>query len=319
MTKREDAVRAVIDVLKQGEFTTKEVALKAGIPYLRKAERILEFLQNVNLVEEKDGNWVWSERKTSFSTKHEYDIAMRHSKLLVLSSSDHQGLDQMNPWAAVRLIAFNYDQPDEPSEGYDPAPLLVEHLKSGYFKEFWLPMLEYRGLQDKHHFPIRGNSPLGGAYNLEDLEQNTSSTALAKTKASRVYYRDKDTPAPLKNVNTSEQLAKEILGEKPNVVPYPGGFPGVMHDNSSDWTPEERAYHIRAQAYYEEASAKHKQEIKELSKRISTVPKDDIDKAGELIDHLMGQLSGIVMRVRQGIPLTGGCSACPTRSVKITG
>ena len=295
------------------------MALNARIPYLRKAERILEFLQNVDLVEEKDGKWVWSERKTSFSTKHEYDIAMSHSRLLALSSSDYQGLDQMNPWAPVRLIAFNYDQPGEPAEGYDPAPLLVEHLKSGYYNEFWLPMLEYRGLQDRHHFPIGRSSPLGDAFYLEDLRKDLSPAALAKNEVRRFHQRNKNGAPPLKNVDTSEQIAKEILGERANVVPYPGGFPGIIHDKSSDWTPEERTYHIRAQAYYKEASAKHKQKIEELSQRISAIPKADIDKAGELIANLMGQLNGIVMRVRQGIPLAGGCSACPTRSLKLTG
>jgi hypothetical protein len=320
MTKREQAVKAVIDVLKQGDFTKTEVALKAKISYQRKADRILEFLHNVGLVEEKDGKWVWSERKTSFSSRHEYDIAMRHSRLLVLShsngSEDYQGLDQMDPWHAVRLIAFNHDRPNETSDGYDPAPLLVEHLKSGYAKEFWLPMLDYVELQKKHHFPMHG---IGAVIHLEDLREDLPMEALFH-KSGGIFggvprgfspdlgarIHQKGGKAVYKNDVGPEELAKEFFGVPP---PYPSPAPAIIRER------DRRVISAKEKEYYE----RHNRKVRELAKELSALPREDIDRAGELIDYLMGQLSGIVMRVRQGIPLAGSCSACPTLSVRIPG
>jgi len=360
MTKREQAVKAVIDVLKQGDFTTKQLASKAKIPYLRKADRILEFLHNVGLVEKKDGKWVWSERKASFSSKHEYDIAMCHSELLVLSHSNesesYQGLDHMDPWAAIRLIASNFDKPNETAEGYDPAPLLMEHLKSGYEKEFWLPMLEYSALQQKHHLPVHG---IAVTLYLEDLREEIPKEALFRKSggvfaggpqgfapdiAARFHYREGK--ALYRNDFGPEEAARGVLGDKPlwsrghppGSPPHLWDFTGVPAFVPSAGYPDEKeaidlivkergservkpkleAYY-KAKADYERERRKHEKNIIDLQKEIAAIPKRDIERAGEIVDALMGQVSGVIMRVRQGIPLAGVCSACPLQKIRIQG
>jgi hypothetical protein len=338
MTRRDETIKKVVDLLRQEDATTKEVAVKVGIEYFKKAERMLNSLKAQGLVVKEEGTWSWAEKKVPLS-KHDYELAITHSQKIMLSyssdSEDYTGPDQMDPWHVVREIAMNFDNTNTGPD-YDPAPLVIEHLKSGYPKSFWIYLLEYRGLQDKHRFPIRRQAvPWGAFLYLEDLRGNVPPEAFAKrkagmfggyaeTRAIEIGPSDKARWLPgngrkvVKNEVTPEQLAKEVLGERALVRPYPGGFAGIMHERSSDWTPQEKAYHSEAQAYYAEHRAKHEQKIKELSRRISAVPRADIDRSGELIEYLMGQLAGIIMRVRQGIPLAGSCSACPTRSVRIT-
>lgn len=338
MTKRDETIKKVVDLLRQEDATTKEVAVKVGIEYFKKAERMLNSLKAQGLVVKDKGTWSWAERRVPLS-KHDYELAISHSQKIMLSyssdSEDYTGPDQMDPWHVVRKIAMNFDNTNTGPD-YDPAPLVIEHLKSGCPKSFWTPLLEYRGLQDKHHFPIRRQAvPWGAFLYLEDLRGNVPPEALAKrkagmfggyaeTRAVEIGPSDKARRLPgdgrkdVKSEMRPEQLAKEILGERALVRPYPGGVPGVTHERASDWTPQEKKYHAEAQAYYAENQSKHEQRIKELSRRISAVPGADIDRSGELIEYLMGQLAGIIMRVRQGIPLAGSCSACPTRSVRIT-
>jgi hypothetical protein len=103
-----------------------------------------------------------------------------------------------------------------------------------------------------------------------------------------------------------EEMAKEFFCTPP---PYPSPVPAIIREG------DKRVISAQEREYYEQ----HEQKVRQLAKELSAFPREDIERAGELIDYLMGQLSGIVMRVRQGIPLAGTCSACPSRSVRITG
>lgn len=81
--------------------------------------------------------------KIVFESKNDYMLALEHSKKLLFSTPERQLFDLMNPFTAIDQLAFY-------PERYRG---LIQHLKTGYFQEFWLPLQKYRQLMEKYGYP----------------------------------------------------------------------------------------------------------------------------------------------------------------------
>jgi hypothetical protein len=107
---------------------------------LRTIQNYLTELIDLNLISYDPSSDVYSsnENKIVFQSKHDYDIALKHSRLLVFSTSDKQRLDQMDHYAALELLVHqdkeNVDVDDQ---------CLLQHVKTGYYELFSL-LDEYR-------------------------------------------------------------------------------------------------------------------------------------------------------------------------------
>jgi len=75
-------------------------------------------------------------------TPHDLRNALNHSKDLVFSTKKKQRLDHMDIHAALDFLVFSSDATIE-------VQCLIQHLKTGYFKEIYAPMEEYRQLMNK--------------------------------------------------------------------------------------------------------------------------------------------------------------------------
>jgi len=75
-------------------------------------------------------------------TAHDLRNALNHSKDLVLSTRKKQRLDRMDMYAALDFLVF-------PSDASIEDQCLIQHLKTGYYKEIYAPMEEYRQLMNK--------------------------------------------------------------------------------------------------------------------------------------------------------------------------
>ena len=87
--------------------------------------------------------------KKVFQSKHDYNLALKHSKNLVFSTSEKQRFDQMDPFLALDLLAFhdvNTLCPDVDNECF------VQHLRTGYFNDVYVLMQKYRKLMDETGF-----------------------------------------------------------------------------------------------------------------------------------------------------------------------
>jgi len=84
----------------------------------------------------------WAENKTEFRTRHDYDIALKHSRNLILTTRERQGLDYTNPCLALDLLVFEFYRDID-------CKCLVQHLQTGYFQDIYTLMEKYRQLMDE--------------------------------------------------------------------------------------------------------------------------------------------------------------------------
>jgi hypothetical protein len=96
----------------------------------------------------KAGIYQLAESKKVFQSKHDYEIALNHSRRLVLSRKDSQRLDQMSPNAALDLLVFGRARALGSERDVDNE-CLVQHLRTGYYREVYALMERYRQLMDE--------------------------------------------------------------------------------------------------------------------------------------------------------------------------
>jgi len=113
-------------------------------------------------------------QKIVFESKADYELALKHSRKLLFSDSKKRRFDFIEPHAAILMLAFpegkNFDSEVSGSEivilGWDE-PELLQHLKTGYFEDFWLPLQKYRWLMEKYDFPdLSETKPLRSSFSL---------------------------------------------------------------------------------------------------------------------------------------------------------
>ena len=68
----------------------------------------------------------------------DYKLAMEHSRNLLFTDDEHQGFDNSNPdrWLDILLDHKKHVNSKE-------LDCVMEHLKTGYYEEFWLMLQEY--------------------------------------------------------------------------------------------------------------------------------------------------------------------------------
>ena len=109
---------------------------------LRTIQNYLAELIGLDLINYDPFSGVYSsnENKIVFKSKHDYDLALNHSKRLVHLTRDTQPHDYVSPSETLRTLAFwednvtNHDAEDT---------RFLQHLKTGYYEIFQL-MEEYR-------------------------------------------------------------------------------------------------------------------------------------------------------------------------------
>ena len=84
------------------------------------------------------GVYELADSKQVFQSEYDRDIALKHSKLLTLSTSEKQRLDQMNPYSALDLLAYD----DKENRDVDDQ-CLSQHIRTGYY-ELYLLLQKYR-------------------------------------------------------------------------------------------------------------------------------------------------------------------------------
>ena len=99
------------------------------------------------------GAYELAENKKVFQSKHDYDIALKHSRYLTLSTSDKQRLDQTDPYLALDLLVYH----DKENRDIDDQ-CLFQHIKTGYYEVYSLlqkyrKIMDARGYSKYPHFP----------------------------------------------------------------------------------------------------------------------------------------------------------------------
>jgi len=127
------------------ESVKKETKLKIKE---RTLHRHLDTLLELNLIvyDDKEGEYCLPQsKKQVFESKHDYDLALKHSRLLVFSTKETQRFDQMDPFLALDVVVFF----DDPLNRDIDNECVMQHLKTGYYKEVYVFMQKYRQLLDK--------------------------------------------------------------------------------------------------------------------------------------------------------------------------
>ena len=83
----------------------------------------------------------------SKTARTNHNNKLQHSKYILLTRSDYQGLDH---WAEVNLIENLLLHSNEKFE----ISSLMDHFKTGYYDELWSPLMEYKNLIEKYKHPI---------------------------------------------------------------------------------------------------------------------------------------------------------------------
>ena len=162
-------VRLILDKLKEQSMTLSEIEHlvygKGSTKItLRTVQNYIAELKALGLVtcdpEEKIYELTGVKKKV-FQSKHDYDLALKHSRNLVFSTEEKQRFDQMNPFLALDLLAFHDTQEiqDIGHISHLDDKCFVQHLKTGYFKEVYSLMQKYRQLMDETGFSKRTGFP----------------------------------------------------------------------------------------------------------------------------------------------------------------
>lgn len=157
----------------------------------RTIQNYLAELKALELIEYDDEARIYqlTHRKKVFHSKHEYDIAMKHSRNLTLSTSEKQRFDQTNPFLALDLLAFHEisSEPDIDDKCF------VQHLKTGYFKEVYTSLQKYRKLMDEAGYSTRPSFPkltssFGDIFSSQSPQEMVTHTSTMRNFGTRESY-----------------------------------------------------------------------------------------------------------------------------------
>lgn len=148
-------IKKVIEALREGNKTYSELG-SLGIPE-KTLDRILkDNLEYWGLIKKEGSCWVWHENKQVFQSKADYELALKHSKNVILTTSEKQGLDQTSIIAVLNELAFFEDNEEAfrkrwVSDYYFDRKYLLQHIKTGY-PEILRLIQKYRELEIKQSF-----------------------------------------------------------------------------------------------------------------------------------------------------------------------
>ena len=150
-------MRLILDELKEKPMSSNEieqlVSGKAQIDRIAKRS-VQNYVAELNAL----GLIFWNpqarvyeiaERKRVFNSKYDYEIVMKHSKKLVLSSKERQRLDHTNPALVVDLLVFEKDRHALFGDTDIDDKCLVQHFPTGYFSDVYALMQNYYRLMEE--------------------------------------------------------------------------------------------------------------------------------------------------------------------------
>lgn len=180
-----------MDRLRERSLALAELELIVGKPQTdkvgkRSVQNYLAELKALGLVnyDSQTMLYEWTENKREFQSRHDYDVALRHSKNLLFSTSEKQRLDQMNPFLALDKIVF-HDRDD--FRDMDDV-CLFQHLQSGYSDVFTL-VEKYRKLMGEKGFSENPSFPkISGDWHAElPSELVVSASALTEDNVRKAH------------------------------------------------------------------------------------------------------------------------------------
>lgn len=171
-------MRHIIEKLKQQPMTFEQIFENLQKTELIKDDRIgkrsvqnyIAELRAIGIAsyDSSSGIYKFAEHeKQVFESKHDYQIALAHSKKLLFSSEKEntQRFDHTNPYLAIDLLAY------EPERDADDFAIL-QHLKTGY-PETYEVLCKYRQLMDETGLSkITCLPKLGGGIDFDDDEEH---------------------------------------------------------------------------------------------------------------------------------------------------
>jgi hypothetical protein len=142
-------MRLIMDRLKEKPMLLEEIeqlVCKSQTDKIgrRSVQNYLAELIALQLVsyDSKTKLYEWIDNKMKFQNKHEYDVALKHSRNLVLTTPKRRGLDQTNPCRALDLLVYESDR----DINYQ---CFTQHLRTGYFHQIYALMEKYHQLMDE--------------------------------------------------------------------------------------------------------------------------------------------------------------------------
>ena len=147
-------MRLMLEKLKERAMRFGEIQLLVKTTRQTVHNYLREF-QALGLVEYDDEKREYSYSgiaRKSFS-KHDYDIARKHSVNLLLKNEELMNLEgfygKMTPEYVLDQIVVLDPEPEFLETSY-----LMQHLKSGYCRSFWIQFQKYKELMERHGYPI---------------------------------------------------------------------------------------------------------------------------------------------------------------------
>ncbi len=135
-------MRLLLDKLREEDLSSTQIGQliygrKIDKNKLRSVQNYLQELIGLGLVSQdsSSGLYHFTENRTVFQSKSDYEIALKHSKKLIPK------IDSL--WETVDLLAF----PEENDEQTETSCLL-RHIRNGY-SDFYLTLQEYRAAMEK--------------------------------------------------------------------------------------------------------------------------------------------------------------------------
>lgn len=148
--KKIQQLRRILEKIKERPRTFGEIQKIINDVKKRTLHNYLAELKGLGLIvfDEKTSRYSASgSTRQVFSSKHDYELALEHSKRMVFGDprdvvEDMRGTPLSSEVYNPSRIAF---EASELAIWRSSTPL-ISHLKTGYFREIWLPLEEYRDL-----------------------------------------------------------------------------------------------------------------------------------------------------------------------------
>jgi len=141
-------LREILDYIKEkihvsfGEILEHQNKNKKELVSERSMQHDLRLLRGLELIELEDAKYRLKAGQREFS-KGDLELALKHSRKLLQSLTE----SYQNRYYWLDIMVFNHLEAEtlEPSDEM----CLLQHLKSGYYRDIYERMLEYRGMMEE--------------------------------------------------------------------------------------------------------------------------------------------------------------------------
>ena len=145
--------------------------------------------------------------KKLFKSKHEYDVALKHSKNLTLTTKEKQRFDCMDPFLTVDILTFHDTRtdPDVDDECF------LQHLKTGYYEKVYQLLEEHQRLMIKAGYSKHSSFPKlfrnCDVFSGETPQEILSQASVMTNAETRKGFVDNE-------IDSEEDLAMQMIREK---------------------------------------------------------------------------------------------------------